>query len=50
MPATAQGEPYLLFAGHTDVVPPGDVEPLAARSVRRRDRMAANSTGAAPST
>ena len=26
MPATASGGPYLLFAGHTDVVPPGDVE------------------------
>ena len=37
MPAIGTGEPYLLFAGHTDVVPPGDAA-LAARSVRRRDR------------
>ena len=32
------GGPHLAFAGHIDVVPPGDARGLAARSVRRRDR------------
>ena len=30
--------PNFCFAGHTDVVPPGDAQAVAARSVRRRDR------------
>ena len=30
--------PHLLFAGHTDVVPPGDASLWTPRSVRRRDR------------
>ena len=33
--AIGTGAPHLMFAGHTDVVPPGDEAALALRSVRR---------------
>ena len=37
-PGSGAGSPNLAFAGHTDVVPPGDVVALAVRSVRGRNR------------
>ena len=45
----ARGGKHLLFAGHTDVVPPGDVA-LDARPVRAPRKPTACSTGAAPPT
>ena len=44
------GAPHLMFAGHTDVVPPGDDARMVASAVRRRDRRTAPSTAAARST
>ena len=43
------GAPHLVFAGHTDVVPPGDEAQLVAPAVRRRGRRRRCSTAAARS-
>ena len=42
--------PNLVFAGHTDVVPPGDEKALDASAVCRRDVDGGSCTAAAPST
>ena len=50
MPVSAPAAPHLVFAGHTDVVPPGDEAHWRHRPVRRRHRRWHAATAAAPST
>ena len=44
-PPRRAARPHLAFAGHTDVVPPGDLASLARRPVRRRARRTATLYG-----
>ena len=44
------GAPHLVFAGHTDVVPPGDEARWSHPPFARRDRRRRRSTAAARST